>query len=390
MIHEPTTEADVSGVVLEARAKRLPLFVEGGGTKRGFGRPVQAAATLSMKRLSGVTLYEPAEMVIGAWAGTPLAEVQRTLDDKGQMLAFEPPDLRALLGATGEPTVGGMVAAGLAGPRRVMAGGVRDSLIGVRFVNGRGEIVKNGGRVMKNVTGLDLVKPQAGAHGTLGVLTEVIFKVVPKPPASGSIVYRGLADADAVRIMTAAMGTPFEPTGAAHLPAGSGGPARTIIRLEGFPDQIAYRSGELMKRLGRADVIGQAESEALWTAVRDAAPLPARPADAVWRLSIKPTGAAAAVAAIGQAREARWMLDWSGGLVWVATAAEGDAGAELIQDTAVRAGGYATLIRAPEAVRAGVPVFQPLDPAVRKIQAGLRASFDPDRVINPGRMYVGI
>jgi glycolate oxidase FAD binding subunit len=347
---------------------------------------VQAAATLSLKNLSGITLYEPAEMVIGAWAGTPLAEVRKALDEKGQMFAFEPPDLRALLGTTGEPTVGGMVAAGLAGPRRIMAGGLRDSLIGVRFVNGRGEIIKNGGRVMKNVTGLDLVKPQAGAHGTLGVLTECIFKVVPKAPAEATLVYSGLSDRAAIDLMCKAMGTPFEPTGAAHAP----GTGRTMLRLEGFPDQIAYRSGELMKRLGRAELVDGAAHAALWRDIRDALPL-AEPADAaVWRISVPPTKGADVAAAIGQAMKSRWFFDLAGGLVWLATGSAGDAGAAIIQRIAAEAGGHATLIRAPEAVRAAAPVFQPQPEAVMRIQRGLKASFDPDGVINPGRMYAGV
>jgi glycolate oxidase FAD binding subunit len=386
MILEPRSEVDVRDAVLAARARNAPLAVTGGGTKHGLGRPVQAAQTLSMKFLSGITLYEPAEMVIGAWAGTPLAEVQQALDAKGQMLSFEPPDLRALLGTAGEPTVGGLVAAGLAGPRRIMAGGVRDSLIGVRFVNGRGEIIKNGGRVMKNVTGLDLVKPQAGAHGTLGVLTEVIFKVVPKPPAEATLAFAGRTDAAAVELMCRAMGTPFEPTAAAHMPAAG----RTLLRLEGFPEQIAYRSGELMKRLGQAERIDGEAHAAIWRDIRDVRPLVEPRDTAVWRISVPPTRGAEVAATIGAARTSRWFFDLSGGLVWLATGAGGDAGAALIQAIAEKAGGHATLIRAPEAVRAATPVFQPQPDAVMRIQRGLKASFDSDGVINPGRMYAGL
>jgi glycolate oxidase FAD binding subunit len=386
MILEPRSEVDVRDAVLDARARKAPLAIMGGGTKQGLGRPVQAAATLSMRYLTGITLYEPAEMVIGAWAGTPLAELQKALDEKGQMLAFEPPDLRALLGTTGEPTVGGMVAAGLAGPRRIMAGGLRDSLIGVRFVNGRGEIVKNGGRVMKNVTGLDLVKPQAGAHGTLGVLTEVIFKVVPKPPAEATLIFAGLSDAAAVDLMCKAMGTPFEPTAAAHLPEAR----RTLLRLEGFSDQIRYRSGELMKLFGNAELMEGKAHAALWRDVRDVRPL-AEPKDAaVWRISVPPTKGAQVAAAIGKARASRWFFDLSGGLIWLATTAAEDAGAALIQRIAAEDDGHATLIRAPEAVCAAAPVFQPQPEAVMRIQRGLKASFDPDGVINPGRMYAGV
>jgi glycolate oxidase FAD binding subunit len=390
MMHQPETEEGVAEAVRQARADRAPLVITGGGTKIRFGRPMQAGATLSLAGLSGITLYEPAEMVIGAWAGTPLSEIEAALEARGQILAFEPPDYRAMLGSSGEPTIGAVAACGLAGPRRVMAGSARDSLIGVRFVNGRGEIVKNGGRVMKNVTGLDLVKLQAGAFGTLGVLTEVIFKVNPKAPAAATLVFHGLSDAAGIDLLCKAMGTPFEPTGAAHVPATDGAPSRTLLRIEGLTEQIAYRSAELWKLLGKGEMVDGAGHEALWRDIRDVAPL-AIPMDrAIWRVSVPPMKAAAMSAQIGKGRQARFLFDWSGGLVWIATPADGDAGAAVIRAAVAAAGGHATLIRAPEAIRASVPVFQPLDPAVQKLQAGLKASFDPDGILNPGRMYAGV
>ncbi len=390
MLIQPKTEADVASAVLEARAAKAPLSIEGGGTKRGLGRPSQTERTLSLKGLSGITLYEPSEMVIGAWAGTTLAEVQKTLDDRGQMLAFEPMDYRPLLGSSGEPTIGAVAACGIAGPRRIMAGGARDSLIGVRFVNGRGELIKNGGRVMKNVTGLDLVKLQAGAFGTLGVLTEVIFKVIPKPETVATLVLTGLDNAKAIRAMAAALQSPFEATGVAHEPASpASGDGKTYIRIEGFAQQIAYRTGELRKVLapfGSLEPLAADTSASIWPHLRDGGSLAKQNIPYVWRVSVAPDKGADLVRETGGTA----CFDWGGGLVWLGFSHADDALAATVSLAAARHGGYATLVKAPADYRARVDVFQPLDPAIQKLQVGLKASFDPDGILNPGRMYAGI
>jgi glycolate oxidase FAD binding subunit len=390
MLIAPKTEADVAAAVLEARAARAPLSIEGGGTKRGLGRPSQTERTLSLKGLTGITLYEPSEMVIGAWAGTPLATIQKTLDDRGQMLAFEPPDYRALLGSTGEPTIGAVAACGLAGPRRIMAGGARDSLIGVRFVNGRGEIIKNGGRVMKNVTGLDLVKLQAGAFGTLGVLTEVIFKVIPKAPAVATLVLEGMDNSTAIRAMATALKSPFEVTGVAYEPGDVlPGSSMTYFRIEGFPEQITYRTGELCKVMaafGHLEPLGGDWPAKIWPHLRDGGQLADHQFPYVWRASVAPDKGALLARATGGAAT----FDWGGGLVWLGFPEADEALSARIHAAARSHGGYATLVKAPDEFRARVDVFQPLDPAVQKLQAGLKASFDPDGILNPGRMYAGL
>ncbi|MET0366538.1 MAG: glycolate oxidase subunit GlcE [Methylobacterium sp.] len=391
---EPGTEAEACERVRAASARSERLRIVGGGTKTGLGRPPQDEASLSARGLTGITLYEPAEMVIGARAGTPLAEVEALLATKGQMLPFEPVDYRGVFGTDGEPTIGAVAAINNSGPRRINAGAARDSLIGVRFVNGRGEAIKSGGRVMKNVTGLDLVKLMAGAHGTLGFLTEVTFKVLPANERVSTLVYSGLDDAKAIALLAAALGSPFEPTGAAHLPAGRGaGEARTLIRIEGFSESITYRLGELrrlLKRFGAPETLDGEASAALWRGVRDAAPLAEPRGDALWRISTAPSKGPALTAAVAARREARWFYDWGGGLVWLATPAEGDAGAEAIR-AAVRAqGGHATLVRAPDAVRAAVPVFEPLPEPLMRVTAGIKAAHDAAGIFNPGRMYAGV
>ena len=393
-LSEPTDEAEAQAVVAEAWSAKRPLQLRGGGTRAGLGRPTNATDVLSSARLAGITLYEPSELVIAARAGTPVRVVEEELARRGQRLPVEPMDHRALYGTRGEPTVGGLVATNASGPRRFTAGAIRDHLIGVRFVNGTGEAIKSGGRVMKNVTGLDLSKLQSGAHGTLGFLTEVTFKVLPRPEVEATLVLHGLDDAGGIVALTQAIGTPFEVTGAAHLPTdGAGAPARTLIRLEGFSRSVedrATRLAALLRDAGTAERLSEAEAEALWSATRDGAALGASPDAAVWRISVAPTRGPALAERLRGIAE-RHGFDWGGGLLWVATRPEGDAGAASIR-AAVSAvgGGHATLMRAPDAVRAAVDVFEPLVPALKAVTAGIKASVDPGAVLNPGRMYGGV
>jgi glycolate oxidase FAD binding subunit len=392
-IHAPQDEAESAAIIAEAAARRTPLAVAGSGTKAAIGRPAQTEATLSAAGLTGITLYEPAELVIAARAGTPLAQVTRTLAERGQELAFEPIDYRPLLGTRGEPTIGAVAAANLSGPRRIMAGAARDSLIGVRFVNGSGEAVKSGGRVMKNVTGLDLVKLMAGSWGTLGFLTEVTFKVLPKPERASTLIFRGLDDARALEALAEALGSPFEVTGAAHLPGTDPQGARTLVRIEGFSFSVDYRIGELrrlLKRCGAPDILEGRGQEAIWQAIRDATLLAEPRGRAVWRISVAPTRGAELTGLIARSLEGRWFYDWGGGLIWLATGAAGDAGAAAIRSALRATGGHATLVRAPAELRATVDVFEPQSEPLMRLAAGLKAAFDPAGVLNPGRMYAGV
>ncbi len=385
----PGDEAGLAEAVAEAASAGTPLEIRGGGTRAGLGRPVHAEATLSTAGLSGITLYEAEALTLVVKAGTPVAEVEAALAAEGQMLPFEPMDHRALLGTDGEPTIGGVVACGVSGPRRIQAGACRDAMLGVRFVNGRGEAVKSGGRVMKNVTGYDLVKLMCGSHGTLGVLSEISFKVLPKPERAVSLVIEGLDDAAAVAVLGQAMTSPFDVTGAAHVPAGEVGEgARTVLRVEGMARQGAYRAGELARILARHGTVERLEGAAhaaLWREIRDVAPFAGR-SGAVWRLSLKPSDAPAAVAAIRDTLACSVLYDWAGGLVWLLTAETGDAGAGAIRRETAALGGHATLVRASAATRAAIEVFEPEPETLARISAGLRAKFDPAGILNPGRM----
>jgi glycolate oxidase FAD binding subunit len=322
-------------------------------------------------------------------AGTPLAEIEARLAVQGQMLPFEPMDHRGLLGtggeSGGEPTIGGVVACGVSGPRRIQAGACRDSMLGVRFVNGRGEAIKSGGRVMKNVTGYDLPKLLCGCYGTLGVISEIGFKVLPMPKTEATLFRRGLSPARAIYALSAALTSPFGITGAAHLD-GEEGP-RTMVRIEGLEGSVDYRKHELYALLGAGwETANGAASAALWREVRDVAPFAGR-AGAVWRVSVKPgdgPGLSENLDAAGLDHAA--LYDWGGGLVWLMTEERGDAGAALIRRETAARGGHATLVRANAATRAAVEVFEPEPAPLARISAGLRAKFDPAGILNPGRM----
>ncbi len=390
-LHTPSSPAELADVIADARRGGTPLAVIGGGTRAGLGRPVQAAATVSTQKLSGITLYEPAELVIAAKAGTPLRVVTEALAAKGQRLPFEPMDHRRLYQSTGEPTVGGVAAANVSGPARINLGAARDSMIGLKFVNGLGEDVKSGGRVMKNVTGLDLVKALAGCFGTLAVFHEVCFKVLPKAEGERTLVLSGLSVPRAVEALSAALGSPFEPTGAAHVPAHGAEAARTLIRIEGFSASLSYRTDALTRLLapfGALEMMDATSSETLWADIRDAA-IFAGTDEAVWRISVPPSGAPRLAEALAPLSP-RLLMDWGGGLVWAGVAATGDAGAGRVHAAAKAAGGHATLVRAPETVRGVVDVFSPPAGPLMAIQRKMKSSFDPAGVLNPGRMYPGV
>ena len=385
---EPASEAEAAALVRDLARQRTPTRIEGGGTRQAVGRPIQTAATLSSRKLAGITLYEPAEMVIAARTGTPLAELEAALAAKGQMLPFEPPDHRLLLGSAGEPTVGGVVAGNLSGPRRLAAGACRDALLGLRFVDGRGQLLRTGGRVMKNVTGLDLGKLLCGSWGTLAFLTEATFKVLPRPEAELTLLFEGLPDGRANALLCAAMTTPYGPSGAAHLPAGVGAPrARTVLRLEGFSESIRYRADRLAGALaeyGRPTRIEGEESRALWRVIREVEPLAEPRERAVWRLSLPPKRGAEAVAAIRAERDCTVLYDWSGGLVWLATDEDEDAGCAPIRAIARRFDGHASLFRGSPELRLRIPPFHPPAERIRALERGIRKVFDPSGLFNPG------
>ncbi|HEY1945311.1 MAG TPA: glycolate oxidase subunit GlcE [Roseiarcus sp.] len=391
-IHAPADEAEAAEIVRAAAARGAKLDIIGGGTRHGLGRPSEGGEQLSTRGLTGIVFHEPAEMTLRVRAGTTLREVEAALAPHGQMLPFEPIDHRALYGGEGEPTIGGLVATNASGPRRISAGAARDSLIGVRLVNGRGECVMSGGRVMKNVTGLDLVKLVCGAHGALGLVTEATFKLLPTPQSERTVVIRRIDGERAIAAMTQALGSPYGVIGATAIGAGMGRDfPRVFVRLEGFEDSLEARSERLIARLaefGAKHALQGEESQRLWRAVRDVEFLAEPRERAVWRISLQPSKGARFIAALG-AHALDHLYDWGGGLVWLASEPTIEA-ASAVRAALAPLGGHATLMRAPDELRARVDVFEPPAPALARLTKSVTASFDPHGVFNPGRMYAGI
>ncbi|MBE0532896.1 MAG: glycolate oxidase subunit GlcE [Rhodospirillales bacterium] len=399
---KPRTPGEIEETLRWAIAGKTPLEILGGGSKRAYGRPVETAHALDLSGLAGIIDYEPNELVMSARPGTPMADIEAALAPNRQQLLFEPADFGPLF-ATSGGTIGGAVACNLAGPRRIRAGATRDHVLGFQAVSGRGEPFKSGGRMFKNVTGFDLSKLMCGSFGTLAVLTEVTFKVLPAAETVRTVLLLGADPQAAVRAMTLALQSPNDVSGVAYLPAdvaslstvatvAGAGRGVTALRIEGFGPSVDYRCRALIDLLGEFGTIGDlgaADSEALWREIRDVRFFAGGDAQ-VWRLSVPPFQGAAVVEKILATCPGRAYLDWGGGLVWLALPPRPDAAHAAVRGALAGIDGHATLVRAAAEVRRIVPVFQPQPGPLADLTARVKQSFDPERVLNPGRMYAGV
>ena len=399
----PADAADVAEIVRRADADGQRLFIRGGGSKHDFGRPMEALTTLDLRKLSKISDYEPAELFLTAEAATPLCEIEALLDTHNQMLAFEPPDWAGLLPSDGAPTLGGTLACNLAGPRRVRAGAARDHFLGFSAVDGRGDIWKAGGRVVKNVTGYDMCKLQAGAFGTLSVLVEATVRLLPKPETACSVIFSGLDDSQAVPLLSKALNSPHEVSAAAFLPAHAARRSRVahalpegsvaFLRLEGPHPSVAYRARELAFLHAGHTRLDTAESTILWQEIGSVQPLLADANSIVWRVCTAPSAAPALLRGVRtRLPGAEGFYDWGGGLLWIELAGDApeDAGADCIRAALAAAGGHATLLRAAADLRSRIPVFQPVAAPLEALSRRVKAGFDPNGILNPGRMQQGI
>ena len=373
--------SDENGLAEAIATSTGRLRITGGGT-RALGNPVDGD-DLSVAGLTGISLYEPGALTLVAKAGTPVDEIETLLTSEGQRLAFEPMDHRGLSGQLGPPTIGGVVAANVSGPRRIAVGACRDFLLGVRFVDGMGRVLKNGGRVMKNVTGYDLVKLMAGSFGSLGVISEVSLKVLPEPETRAVLLIEGLDDTRAIAALSAALSAPYDVTGAAHVVAGLDGAPMTMIRLEGFEASVKYRAERLRDELSRFGA-GQIETDpdktaAGWAWLRDLEAFHGKSGD-VWRISVKPSDGPRVGARL-QPLGAEVIYDWGGGLVW-ALVPEGSDVRQAVAGIA----GHARIERASAETRLRLGAFPLTGVVLDKVAADLRHKFDPRGILNPGIM----
>jgi glycolate oxidase FAD binding subunit len=395
----------VEDAVRAAIAGEQPLEIIGHGSKRLVGQVMATNAVLDLSPLSAVSAYEPQELIITVQAGAPLSDVMSLLDSKNQQFAFEPVQLAGLLGTPEHGTIGGMIGAGFAGPRRIKAGGVRDHLLGAHAVSGFGESFKAGGKVVKNVTGYDLCKLLAGSWGTLAVMTEVTLKVMPRPEAESTLLLRGLDPITANRAMTAGLGSPFDVSAAAYVPGStsygavagldkvdSPGQALTLLRLEGISASVRHRAVSLTEALqsfGTAELVEEAASQAAWSAIRDVQPFAANgPLGAwpVWRIVCPPASGGALGESLVRETGGEVIYDWGGGLIWAALPPKPDGQAALLRQRAGALGGHATLVRGPIELRREIDVFHPQPAGLVALGERVRNSFDPRRILNRGRL----
>ena len=385
---KPKTEEECASIILEGSG----FEIQGGGT-RAIGKLDGVERNiLSTAAMSGIIDYEPAEMVMIAKAGTPVADIEKALAKGKQRMIFEPLNYRTLLGAKGKSTIGGLIASNASGPRRFVAGACRDSFLGARFINGKGDAIKAGGRVMKNVTGLDLIKLLAGSWGTLAPMTEVTFKVVPQVETEATLVLHGLSNEKAAQAMAAAMATSCEVTGAAHLPTNIAagfkdvaGKSATLLRLEGFEKSVKLRVEKLQAILsayGEQSVLSDKQTKSIWADIRDVKPFADGSKTPVWKVSVAPMAGHQFVSELGVENA---YYDWQGGLVWLKM--DGEPEADKVRTAIANlGGGHATLIRASDDQRQSTEVFQPENTAVAAISKRIREQFDPSGKFYTGRM----
>lgn len=379
--HRPTDEGQLAALFADAAAESRRLELRAGGSRCDIGAP-REVELVDLGAFSGIVDYDPPELVLTVRPATPLAEIERLVADNGQMLAFEPFDQGPLFGRpAGAGTIGGAVVSGTAGSGRLTAGAPRDHLLGLSAISGRGERFVAGGKVVKNVTGYDLPKLIAGSWGRLAALTELTLKVLPRPRVTRTLAIEGLSPDAAHRAMACALGSPCDVSAAAHMPAGGGRPSLTLLRVQGFAPSVEARCmalPDMLRDHGRPHILSDRDQADCWDAIRTAAPL--RDAAVLWRLSLPAHQSPALIERLAPAGT-DWLMDWAGGLLWLAS----DAPPEIIRSATAGAGGHAMLVRAPAELRARTAFQHPRQSGVMALERRVRRAFDPAGIFESGR-----
>ncbi len=376
-VFAPEDETELAVLLLAASA---PFELRGSGAKSGLGGPIDAAQVISLEKFHGVKLYEPEELVMEVGAATPLPVIMDLLQRNRQRLAFDPPNYSSLLGSQSAGTIGGIVACNLSGSRRITAGAVRDHILGVRGVTGRGDVFKAGGRVVKNVTGYDLAKLVTGSYGTLAALTTVTLKTLPLPETEQSLIIQTNSVHFAGRIMRQAMQSPFDVSCAAYVPEEGVG-----LRLEGIAVSVTSRMASLIKLLNlKADVIDEDNSREFWRFARDCGHYTNHDDNLLWKISVPPSDGPGIAEAISRQVGGRYILDWSGGLIWMIVPNSDDAHANVVRGHI--SSGHAMLVAAPDSVRKKIDVFHSQPAVLSALALRVKHAFDPKGLLNPHRM----
>jgi glycolate oxidase FAD binding subunit len=388
-----------------ALSTSTPMAIVGSGSKVSLGRSTNLDCTLNLSGLTGVTGYEPSELVLTARPGTTLKELNAHLKGCGQEFAFEPPDYGPLLGQKPDAgTLGGAIACNLSGPRRIKAGAARDHFLGMEAINGRAELFKAGGKVVKNVTGYDLCKLIAGSYGTLALLTEVTVKVLPKAQKIRTVLVSGLRNSTALSVFQKLVSGVNEPSGLAHLPAdiakrshvdfvSNTGLSVTAVRVEGPTPSVLKRANDLtmsLAKYGEVEELHTHRSRALWKEIGNVSPFVQNPVSTVWRIIVPPTQAEIITNSLSTQFDISQYFDWAGGLIWVETNDHPDDLHMGIRSCVADLGGQATLIRGSSTLRASVDVFEPLPKPIFQLNYRVKQAFDPNAIFNPARVYAGI
>lgn len=395
---QPSNEDQLAELIRFGLAENKRFSVAGYSSKAGFGRAPRADAEISCTALAGIREYDPAELVMQAGAGTSLTEITEALDKHNQYLAFEPMQLGQLYDANlSRSSIGGLFAANVSGSRRFVAGAARDHLLGFKAVNGRGEVYRSGGNVIKNVTGYDLSKLLCGSWGTLSVMTELSFKVLPKPTHSSSIVVNNISIRDGMNCLALISASPLQASGLAFIPDNT--PVNSdslkknesnicVIRFEGTSISVQARMRDAETMLSKKynlQHIPEDESVHLWTQINDVRPL--RDESCIARMSVAPSKTEGLLQYVEEIEHSKYFVDAGGGWIWLSLKEENACGEiRKLRDMLADEGASLLIYKASDNIKNQAGVYSPMSPAMKSLQMNLKNSFDPENILNPDRL----